>query len=295
MKFSPETTLSVAVPVHNMAGRLQNLEFGMRESFDSELPIEFTLVHDGVDMATEKELKSLAKKFKATYIQVNLRSPGLSRNVALETIKSPWVTFWDCDDLGHPQEVYQAISNVIPSAQAIIGAFKQIDTNIGIESRAYKNPHNLNALMINPGIWRWVFKREFIGRVRFPKTSMGEDQVFLASLHLKMSDIQFSDNCFYSYFTNVEEQLTSDKSRISELRESIIEVENISQRSSSTSSYVFVLRAKMILTAYRRKIYSFQEFWPKFFLGPKGPLNNRFKSLQGSILVLYYVVKKALN
>ncbi len=295
MEFPPRIALSIVVPVHNMAGRLENLEKCMRNVSELGLPIQFILIHDGNDVDTQKELEALSSEPRTALLQVDVGSPGLARNRGIEVAFSPWISFWDSDDLGHPQEVFDAISISKDSTQVIVGGYEKIDYKTREQSQVFKPSRNLNFLMTDPGIWRFVFRREFIANKRFTKSSMGEDQVFLARLQIKSRDIQYFDTCFYSYFSNLESQLTSNQSKISEIREAIMDLDEISRNLHFRRLYIYVLRSRMLLTAYKNGVYSFQEFLLAFLGVSKGPLQYRVNCLQGSILVASYILKRMFH
>jgi glycosyltransferase involved in cell wall biosynthesis len=278
-----------------MSGRLRNLETSIQRASDLTNSIKFILIHDGEDLKTERELDVLARKSGSILLTVNVGSPGLARNLGLQFCTSQWVIFWDSDDLGNPENVYDAVSKANHRTQVVVGAYNEVDLKRNSKERVKKPSRNLRVLMMNPGIWRFAFRRELISNVRFPKFSMGEDQVFLANLKLKASEIEFSDTTFYNYFTNFEGQLTSNQNKIMEVRESILEIEKISRSEANIPRYIFILRSKLILTAYKKGVYSLAEFLQNFVLAPRGPLRFRFNNLQGSFEVFWHTLKKIGN
>lgn len=285
-------TLGVVIPVHNMAGRLQNLEKGVVEAAEHSLPIKFTFVQDGLDRETQRELSILANKFKTESLQVNFSSPGLTRNRGIERNSSDWIAFWDSDDVGHPIECYNAILEARHSAKVLIGGFRIID-----ENNIVKNIHptnNLRAVMLNPGIWRFLFKREIIGDVRFPNYAMGEDQIFLARLNLQEEDIEYFDSCFYSYFTGIKSQATLDHARVFEIKKSIDEIDKLIKSSTVAANYVYVVRARMILTALKNYVISPKRFALLFFATTHNSAKRR-KSLGSFLWVLTQILKRYIR
>ena len=285
-------TLGVVIPVHNMAGRLQNLEKGIVEAAEHSLPIKFTIVQDGLDRDTHHELSILANKFKTESLQVNFSSPGLTRNRGIERNNSDWIAFWDSDDVGHPIECYNAILEARHSAKVLVGGYRIVDEN-SIVKRNYPTK-NLRATMLNPGIWRFLFKREIISDVRFPNYAMGEDQIFLARLNLQEDDIEYFDSCFYSYFTGIKSQATLDYARVQEIKKSIDEIEKLIKSSTLVANYVYVLRARMILTALKNHVIPPKSFRLLFFATTHNSARRR-ESLGSFLWVLAQIFKRYIS
>jgi glycosyltransferase involved in cell wall biosynthesis len=286
------TMLSIVVPVHNMAGRLENLENSLKMTQELGLPIQFVLVQDGKDSGTQKELSDLSKKYHAVFIEVDLGSPGLARNAGIEFCNSPWIAFWDSDDQGNPHEVMKEILQVMPKKKVIVGSFREMDLEKCQLSRLRKPSRFLSSLMINPGIWRFVFKRDFVGENRFPKSSMGEDQVFLAKLQIDSELLMQSSSSFYTYFTNVPNQLTSRTDKILNLTASIIEVNKIIELSAKTRMYVFTIRAKMYLSASKRKLIARHELIHSIVGNTSFSSINKLKCLVGFVFAIAATLKQ---
>jgi glycosyltransferase involved in cell wall biosynthesis len=270
-----EPCISVIVPVHNMAGKLGNLEKTLKQSRELELQIEFLLIQDGMDFDTTRELQDLSKKYSAQYLQVNFHSPGLTRNSGLAHVKAPWVVFWDSDDIGNPIEIAQAISKVKVDCKVIIGAYQVQSVLDNSRSKLIRPYRNLNTLIVNPGLWRFIFWREFIGEVRFPNTSMGEDQVFLSRLNLKKDDVYFVDRLFYTYFIGSGSQLTKRQDVVLELESSLVYIQEIIRNDAKIENYIYIINARLILTAWKQGVYSNMEFLKQLSGGARLPLRKR--------------------
>jgi glycosyltransferase involved in cell wall biosynthesis len=270
-----EPCISVIVPVHNMAGKLGNLEKTLKQSSELELQIEFLLIQDGMDSDTTRELQDLSKKYAAQYLQVNFHSPGLTRNSGLAHVKAPWVVFWDSDDIGNPLEVAQAIAKVNIECQVIIGGYQVQSVLDNRRSNLIRPYRNLNTLIVNPGLWRFIFRREFIGDVRFPNTSMGEDQVFLSRLNLKKDDAYFIDRLFYTYFIGSDSQLTKRQDVLLELESSLAYIQEIIKKNTKIEKYIYIINARLILTAWKQGVYSNMEFLKQLSGRARIPLRKR--------------------
>ena len=198
-----------------MAGKLQNLELSLKASKELNLPVSFILVHDGLDEVTNKEVSDLAASYKAKYLNLVVNSPGLARNYGLQHADSEWVAFWDSDDIGLVEEAISSIHNSPLNTDFILAGYSQMSQRTKIVNQVSTPIGNFPMAMINPGIWRFIFRRSAIVNTNFPPYRMGEDQVFLARLLINESLVYFSDKNVYLYVDGEGGQLTKDKKAVS--------------------------------------------------------------------------------
>ncbi len=294
MTKSPSPKICVIVPVRLMAGRLGNLKACIDESNTLDLPIKFVLVHDVGDLDTGLELRSLAKIPCVEYHEAEFGSPGLTRNIGLEISCSQWVVFWDSDDLGNPKEIFDAVMKASSTTNVIIGGYqrrvysgsKEVVEDFPAPSR------KLTELMMQPGLWRFVFRRDFISGVRFGPFSMGEDQVFLVRLQIKFQEVEYVDKVFYSYCAGHENQLTGNALAISQIRGSIQDVIKCIQEREKLEAYTFVILARLIVTALKNGHYRVTEFTNLFFGRSKVSLKKRANLVFGFLKVSIYTSQR---
>jgi glycosyltransferase involved in cell wall biosynthesis len=285
-----DSILTVIVPIHNMAERLQNLEQTVRRSFEENLPIQFILVQDGLDHATSEEVTKLSRKFGTKYLQVDVGSPGLARNAGLEVAESEWVAFWDSDDFGFAERALFCIKEAPKSAQVIVAAYSHKLVGTDEERVVQKPADNLPSIMVNPGIWRFIFKREFICALRFKDFKMGEDQVFLADLKLKESSTYKSNVEVYRYITASAEQLTKKRDALLDIRYAIENLTNILKENTTNYRYIEVMRFRMIITALKRKIISPINAIHLFAGGRRTTYREKAKFIKSSFLILLFIL-----
>lgn len=285
-----DSILTVIVPIHNMAERLQNLEQTVRRSFEENLPIQFILVQDGLDHATSEEVTKLSRKFGTKYLQVDVGSPGLARNAGLEVAESEWVAFWDSDDFGFAERALYCIKEAPKSAEVIVAAYSHKLVGTDEERVVQKPADNLPSIMVNPGIWRFIFKREFIGALRFKDFKMGEDQVFLADLKLKESSTYKSNVEVYRYITASAEQLTKKRDALLDIRYAIENLTNILKENTTNYRYIEVMRFRMIITALKRKIISPINAIHLFAGGRRTTYREKAKFIKSSFLILLFIL-----
>jgi glycosyltransferase involved in cell wall biosynthesis len=272
-----------------MAGKLQNLQRGLE--FSKGLPVTFILVHDGSDETSAKELLNLGHRFNATFIQVELNSPGLSRNAGLALVKTPWVTFWDSDDVGNAKNILDAIQRIESQHNVIIGGYETVSLSAG-KRVTTSTPKHLRQVMINPGIWRFTFRVKRIRNIQFPEMRMGEDQVFLAAIGIREEEILFSDSNFYTYFVGGLEQLTQQPQYVAEVREAYEEVKKLLMRNDYPEPYVYVCLVRLMFTAVARRQVSFIDFLKFIGWDRNVTVSRRLHVIRAILFVLANRTKK---
>jgi glycosyltransferase involved in cell wall biosynthesis len=207
------------VPIKDMNDKLQNLTYWLDSALDSGF--EVILVEDICEIRLSKELKQKAsKKTNLKIISGFFGNPGSARNVGKKLASGIWIAFWDADDKGNPSRIHEALVNVSKSAEMVVFSYETIDWNTGGlkgENHAIPMKQDIMQVANKPGIWRMVFRSEFIKCINFPSIRMGEDQVFLATVIQEQPQIVFIDEIVYSYFVNVPSQLTSSRDAINDL------------------------------------------------------------------------------
>lgn len=295
MIFVEKPLLSIIVPIHNMAGKLQNLELSLKASKELNLPVSFILVHDGLDEVTNKEVSDLAASYKAKYLNLVVNSPGLARNYGLQHADSEWVAFWDSDDIGSVKEAISSIHNSPLNAEFILAGYSQMSQRTKIVNQVSTPIGNFPMAMINPGIWRFIFRRSAIVNTNFPPYRMGEDQVFLARLLINESSVYFSDKNVYLYVDGEGGQLTKDKKAVSEILLAIDEITQIITHNSWQYSYLRVMRTRMITTALKHKLIPLYKALILFSGSSSVPVKKRCELTLGSLWPIFLILSGKLK
>jgi glycosyltransferase involved in cell wall biosynthesis len=202
--------ISVIIPVTKMSGRLQNLERSIRNADAGKFQI--ILVHDRRDSATFEELREIERNYDRGHITLldgQFGSAAAARNAGLKYASHNIVTFWDSDDIALPPEIVRICNQTNwNEVSAVAGSFIQVDKFSKEVSHLFgeKPKDNQVKLAANPGIWRWLFRRDYLSEP-FEEYSMGEDQLFLIR-NLSNLDIKFSSCVTYKYFSGIESQAT---------------------------------------------------------------------------------------
>lgn len=278
-----------------MAGKLKNLELSLKAVKDLNLPISFILVHDGLDEGTDREVSDLAVSYNARYLNLVVNSPGLSRNYGLQHADSDWVAFWDSDDIGLVEEAISAVHNSPLNADFILAGYSQVSQVTKRVNKVSTPMGNFSMAMINPGIWRFIFRKSAIVNTNFPAYRMGEDQVFLARLLINESSVYFSDKNIYLYVEGEGGQLTKEKTAVSEILLAIDEITEIITQNSRQYRYLSVMRTRMITTALKHKLIPLYKALILFSGSSNVPVKKRYELILGCLWPIFLILRGKLK
>jgi glycosyltransferase involved in cell wall biosynthesis len=200
--------LSCVIPVSNYSLNGSNLK-SLIEAI-TEYNLEIIL---SCDSLTEGELKGLNdvidSKPRVGSIQLiagDFGDPGEPRNRGLKLATRKYLVFWDCDDMPNIEGIRSALGSLKnESSDFIVGSFailngeepekvELINTNSGADLEILKR-----ELIRNPGIWRILFRRNFIQDLAFPRIKCGEDQVFIEKVLALGPKFETKSELFYFY------------------------------------------------------------------------------------------------
>ena len=206
----------------------------MRPSLDIVIPVKFPSIHLNrmrkllnqlpqdigvkyvLDCETHIQIDFDNMNIKA-YEQVisgKFSSPGLARNAGLDQCKSDYVIFWDVDD----EPILLQINNLLNYMFSNKG-------DVGIGNWIFRDsPDRLQGISplsvgISPGIWRFLFRREFIEDLKFSNLKWGEDQLFILRVLAKNPKILTCESAVYGYTKHVPGALTTETKNVLDLIE----------------------------------------------------------------------------
>jgi glycosyltransferase involved in cell wall biosynthesis len=246
--------LTIVTPVALMAGRLQNLQKWIA-TIDA-LSVEVILIHDKKDEQTGIELRKMVQKFndsKVIIIEGMYGGPGLARNAGLALAKGEWVCFWDSDDLPEVEDFFRMVKVAdLSGAECAVGGFTTVHDVTGKSKSHALTEKYLDEIAINPGIWRFAFRRSTLEGLYFSNLLMAEDQLFLASFRIPSRKIEIYSKSVYQYFVGENFHLTTRKEALSDLPNAIkISFSLITSLSDKDLRFVSILLSRQVISAIR--------------------------------------------
>ncbi len=248
--------ISVICPVRNMEGKLQNLQSWVKQC---DATYQIILVCDSSTDKTLEELQSVHFINPILNIEIlvgEFGSPGSARNEGLTRAEGEWVTFWDSDDLGRPQLLSSEIQKYNQNElDAVIFGYEIRSGHKMLKPWTnWPNDQNrcLEMTTLNPGLWRFCFKRSSIGNLTFPNLRMAEDQLFINDFIQKSPRVNFNNTATYTYFVGVENQLTTNVMALGDLSAAV----KVLSKEIKTSKYfqIFTIRilGKILITQIKK-------------------------------------------
>ena len=163
---------SVIVPLHNAAGYMRKgLDSIRDQDFDNyQLILICDSCTDGTNIIAADYIQPLD-----TIGFVNCGRAGMSRNAGLDVARGEWVLFMDDDDWYLPG-AFQAIHDELTRRNDIdILAY-------GFEWKG-RGPTLQSKGNIKTAVWNKAWRREFIGKERFPDWIHTDDLGFARKMH----------------------------------------------------------------------------------------------------------------
>jgi glycosyltransferase involved in cell wall biosynthesis len=248
--------LSLVVPVSGDSNRIKR--FGSWFESSGLISIEVIIVEDNLRIETqlelERQLSDFPREISVARIAGNFGNPGDARNAGLAKITGEWVAFWDSDDLPN----LAVVEEILIEPESRVADFIYADFLISNDASKKTSQNkfasrissvDLSLVALEPGIWRFVFKRNILGSTRFPPFKMGEDQLFISRLELHNRKGRYVKKNIYTYFRGQLGQLTENINRVKYLESSLSEHFLLLKMRPSKFVKLVVLRQSITLIA----------------------------------------------
>ena len=199
--MSSEKDITAVIPFHNY---LANGTY-LNSLLNSVTNTRFMMIVV-CDSIKKSEFDELVGKYlirpEIKFVHVDFQSAAKTRNKGLAEATSPWVVFWDCDDKVDENKYLKVLDDHREQdLDLIVGQIESFDSNsASIVSTSSTN--SIESLATYPAFTRIIYKRLFIGTLRFPAVPLCEDQCFLGLLISKNPQYAFTNEILYSYRVN---------------------------------------------------------------------------------------------
>ncbi len=274
--------LTIVVPIKNMEGRMLSLQQWLQEA-NFEALRTIVVCNSSTDN-TLRELQHIKSQYELQNLEIidsDASGAGLARQIGLENTTSEYILFWDSDDYGYIRQLNEALELVNISSEMIICRYetKRVETQ-EVSSPKEQAEHlesKLNSFARNPGIWRVIFKTDFVKECKFGSSNMGEDQVFIADVLSRNPIIEFSDSIIYQYHIGVSGQLTSRKEFLGGISSSLFQIRNLLARPRCANREAITIQFLSLVAT----------------LGKKGSTTKKFLAIRH--LFGFFLTVKGLN
>ena len=185
--------LSIIIPCYNAEPYIQELLDTLTPQVENNDEVEVIIVDDGSKEPIHPKYQSQYTWLKI-YRQEN-KGVSVARNRGIEAAKGKIISFIDADDLVSPNYVSYILSRANEDWDYMELSWKSLE-----DSRyTYKLNSDRDSLP-NPSASTRVFRRSFIGEVRFPeKKDAAEDEYFTRHLGLKNAKHICATDYMYFY------------------------------------------------------------------------------------------------
>ena len=182
--------IAIIVPCKDLEQYIKPLLLSFHQLNLKNISCQFIFVLDDCQDKTQDIIEYYMKDFDCLIINCNVHSCGLGRNIGIENSNSKYIWFVDGDDWIIYPDVLQNCLAIMETQNLDIIKIKYIS--------------NFFTLDYYSMVWQYIFRRDFIGDLRFLEVQPSEDVVFMNELNKKIPDGKIIFYQIPSYFYNYE-------------------------------------------------------------------------------------------
>jgi hypothetical protein len=161
-----------------------------------------------------------------------------------------WIAFWDSDDSPNLEGFINLVKlGTQNNLDFAAGRFQFCsDANPKLMRTPVKTNDWKKDVAFNPGLWRFVFRKESLKGVKFSERRLGEDQEFLMDYNYEEKHGKLFDITTYSYFTGDSRHITSEPVDIKKFESLVLFTLNRFKVQTPSSPIVAVFFWRQLLT-----------------------------------------------
>ena len=182
--------IAIIVPCKDLEQYIKPLLLSFHQLNLKNISYQIIFVLDDCKDNTQEIIESYMNDMDCTIINCNVHSCGLARNIGINYSNSKYIWFVDGDDWIIYPDVLQ---NCLTTMEA---------QNLDIIKLKYIS--NFYTLDYYSMVWQYIFRRDFIGEIRFSKVQPSEDVLFMNEINKKIPDGKVIFYQIPSYFYNYE-------------------------------------------------------------------------------------------
>lgn len=241
--------LSVIIPVARMAGRFARFSNFLETIKPGK--VELIVILDEYDVATSNELAEILSRYtllQVKFLKGHFGSPGAARNAGLQIASCEWIWFCDADDEPNLDIMLKSIESTHEKYELLVFKYSKVNEISGAEI-LFSGAHDFTSVCLNPGLWRFLFRLDFIKTHKFENFSLGEDQLFLIQAGVFNSKALFIDQNVYKYSFGGNGHLVNRRDKVHDLLEVLIEsLTALKKVGKEESKYISLLALRQFLT-----------------------------------------------
>lgn len=220
--------VSIVIPVGTAVDDFRNMSEWLLDFNDERFEIIFVIDTDDI-RTLHSFYECLDKCKRRKYFKIlncDKRNPGSSRNIGIHHALSNWVSFWDSDD----SPILPAFISMIEEAEVadydlVLGQYIHRTNIAGLREHIHRHINNPQKdkenLLLDPGLWRYAFRRKCIGNILFEPWRMAEDQTFLGEVLRQELRIGQYHSPVYTYDQTHSNQLTNNTFAIQDIQKAL--------------------------------------------------------------------------